>query len=249
MASAATVDPLPEPRTTIADDTASRPNPQTRTHSGRGRSRKRKSGDIISAEGDGKKRTFDDFFNFCSFVLAYEEQLERQASLNTITSNGHTNSIDFNHTNTYANSTHPNLNKTTNHASLMHIDHPNTSHTDTSDHSDHTASSHNLPPPPSSSSCDSSSEEGDNSLSNSLPPDSTHDKLEYTSEDESWNLVTCFCRRPFAGRPMIECSGCNTWVHLFCAKIRKSAVPDVYTCPRCAASSGKAGSRRAVLNS
>ena len=40
------------------------------------------------------------------------------------------------------------------------------------------------------------------------------------AEDESWNLVTCFCRRPFAGRPMIECSECSTWIHLFCAKIR-----------------------------
>ena len=53
------------------------------------------------------------------------------------------------------------------------------------------------------------------------------------ADDESWNLVTCFCRRPFAGRPMIECHKCKTWVHLFCAKIKKDQVPDVYICPKC----------------
>ncbi|MEE6483594.1 hypothetical protein FKM82_013606 [Ascaphus truei] len=53
------------------------------------------------------------------------------------------------------------------------------------------------------------------------------------SDDESWNLVTCFCMKPFAGRPMIECNECNTWMHLSCAKIRKSNVPEVYVCQRC----------------
>ena len=26
-------------------------------------------------------------------------------------------------------------------------------------------------------------------------------------EDEGWEMITCFCGKPFAGRPMIECSG------------------------------------------
>ena len=26
-------------------------------------------------------------------------------------------------------------------------------------------------------------------------------------DDEGWDMVTCFCGKPFAGRPMIECSG------------------------------------------
>ena len=52
-------------------------------------------------------------------------------------------------------------------------------------------------------------------------------------DDESWNLVTCFCGRPFAGRPMIECSQCLTWIHLFCAKIRKDNVPEVFVCQLC----------------
>ncbi|XP_078064135.1 PHD finger protein 23-like [Mustelus asterias] len=42
------------------------------------------------------------------------------------------------------------------------------------------------------------------------------------SDDDSWGLVTCYCQKPFAGRPMIECNQCNTWIHLSCAKIRKS---------------------------
>ncbi|XP_067879857.1 PHD finger protein 23B isoform X2 [Heterodontus francisci] len=53
------------------------------------------------------------------------------------------------------------------------------------------------------------------------------------SDDDSWGLVTCYCQKPFAGRPMIECNQCNTWIHLSCAKIRKSNVPDVFFCERC----------------
>ncbi|XP_062402348.1 PHD finger protein 13 isoform X1 [Sardina pilchardus] len=53
------------------------------------------------------------------------------------------------------------------------------------------------------------------------------------SDDDSWDLVTCFCMKPFAGRAMIECNQCNTWVHLSCAKIRKTNVPETYVCQRC----------------
>ncbi|XP_067826322.1 PHD finger protein 13 isoform X2 [Heptranchias perlo] len=53
------------------------------------------------------------------------------------------------------------------------------------------------------------------------------------SDDDSWALVTCYCMKPFAGRPMIECNECGTWIHLSCAKIRKSNVPEVYVCQKC----------------
>ncbi|CAM9939916.1 unnamed protein product [Lampetra fluviatilis] len=53
------------------------------------------------------------------------------------------------------------------------------------------------------------------------------------SDDASWKLITCYCMKPFAGRPMIECDECGTWVHLYCAKIRKSNVPDVFVCQPC----------------
>ncbi|XP_022094971.1 PHD finger protein 13-like isoform X2 [Acanthaster planci] len=52
-------------------------------------------------------------------------------------------------------------------------------------------------------------------------------------KDEEWELVTCYCLKPFAGRPMIECSECATWIHLSCAKIRKNNVPDIFLCQRC----------------
>lgn len=52
-------------------------------------------------------------------------------------------------------------------------------------------------------------------------------------EDDSWDLVTCFCLKPFAGRPMIECSECGTWVHLSCAKVRRTHVPEVFICQPC----------------
>ncbi|KAH0624287.1 hypothetical protein JD844_007984 [Phrynosoma platyrhinos] len=54
-----------------------------------------------------------------------------------------------------------------------------------------------------------------------------------TDEDDAWDLITCFCLKPFAGRPMIECNECTTWIHLSCAKIRKSNVPDIFICQRC----------------
>uniref|UniRef100_A0A674PI32 PHD finger protein 13 n=1 Tax=Takifugu rubripes TaxID=31033 RepID=A0A674PI32_TAKRU len=51
--------------------------------------------------------------------------------------------------------------------------------------------------------------------------------------DDSWDLITCYCGKPFAGRPMIECNQCGIWVHLSCAKIKKSNVPDVFYCHKC----------------
>ncbi|XP_026854392.2 PHD finger protein 23A [Electrophorus electricus] len=51
--------------------------------------------------------------------------------------------------------------------------------------------------------------------------------------DDSWDLITCYCGKPFAGRPMIECDECGVWVHLSCAKIKKNNVPDVFYCHRC----------------
>ncbi|XP_067423160.1 PHD finger protein 13 isoform X1 [Emydura macquarii macquarii] len=76
------------------------------------------------------------------------------------------------------------------------------------------------------------------------------------SDDDSWDLVTCFCMKPFAGRPMIECNECHTWIHLSCAKIRKSHVPEVYVCQKCRDSKfnirrsnrSRMGSRRRFLD-
>ncbi|KAL3841682.1 hypothetical protein ACJMK2_019793 [Sinanodonta woodiana] len=53
------------------------------------------------------------------------------------------------------------------------------------------------------------------------------------SDDDSWDLITCHCLKPYAGRPMIECNECNTWIHLSCAKIRKTNIPEVYVCQHC----------------
>jgi len=64
------------------------------------------------------------------------------------------------------------------------------------------------------------------------------------SDDDSWDLVTCFCMKPFAGRAMIECNKCNTWIHLSCAKIRKSHVPETYVCQSCRETDGPADARR-----
>ncbi|CAE1325127.1 PHD finger protein 13 [Acanthosepion pharaonis] len=53
------------------------------------------------------------------------------------------------------------------------------------------------------------------------------------TDEESWDLITCHCLKPYAGRPMIECSECSTWIHLSCAKIRKSNIPETFVCQQC----------------
>merc|ERR1712045_525368 len=52
-------------------------------------------------------------------------------------------------------------------------------------------------------------------------------------EDEGWDMVTCFCGKPFAGRPMIECSGCYTWIHIKCARLKRTHIPDTWYCTKC----------------
>uniref|UniRef100_A0A673KLI5 PHD finger protein 23A-like n=1 Tax=Sinocyclocheilus rhinocerous TaxID=307959 RepID=A0A673KLI5_9TELE len=61
----------------------------------------------------------------------------------------------------------------------------------------------------------------------------TDEDIMVESGDDSWDLITCYCGKPFAGRPMIECDECSIWVHLSCAKIKKSNVPDIFYCYRC----------------
>ncbi|XP_062503860.1 PHD finger protein 23A-like [Corticium candelabrum] len=74
----------------------------------------------------------------------------------------------------------------------------------------------------------------DDRHSSSRSPDSVVDEnIDYSSDDESWNLVTCFCEKPFAGRPMIECNQCSTWIHLACERIREDHVPSVFVCAKC----------------
>ncbi|TRY81541.1 hypothetical protein DNTS_012070 [Danionella cerebrum] len=66
----------------------------------------------------------------------------------------------------------------------------------------------------------------------------TDEDIMVESGDDSWDLITCYCGKPFAGRPMIECEECSIWVHLSCAKIKKSNVPDIFYCYRCRDSQG-----------
>ena len=46
-------------------------------------------------------------------------------------------------------------------------------------------------------------------------------------------LITCYCHKPFAGRPMIECSSCLTWIHLKCANLKRNNIPDTWHCRKC----------------
>ncbi|XP_070532705.1 PHD finger protein 13-like [Ptychodera flava] len=84
----------------------------------------------------------------------------------------------------------------------------------------------------SSDSLDSMSSTMSSSSTNSTLIPKRRNDIREDGED-SFDLITCYCNKPFAGRPMIECSECQTWIHLSCAKIRKSNIPDVFVCQRC----------------
>ncbi len=63
--------------------------------------------------------------------------------------------------------------------------------------------------------------------------DSIRHIVHFLVPDDSFDSITCFCRKPFAGRPMIECSKCLVWLHLSCAKVRRNNIPDEFICQRC----------------
>ncbi|KAJ8048901.1 PHD finger protein 13 [Holothuria leucospilota] len=77
--------------------------------------------------------------------------------------------------------------------------------------------------------------EGSSTTSISEMDDSLRGRFQHREleKGEDWYSVTCYCGKPFSGRPMIECNECTTWIHLSCAKIRKSNVPDVFVCQKC----------------
>jgi hypothetical protein len=48
------------------------------------------------------------------------------------------------------------------------------------------------------------------------------------------DLITCYCNRPYAGRPMVECDRCLTWIHITCTNLkRRDRVPEVWNCYKC----------------
>lgn len=69
----------------------------------------------------------------------------------------------------------------------------------------------------------------DSSINSEIAGSSQNEKQSEEEDTDSFNLVTCFCGKPFAGRPMIECLECLTWIHLSCARIKKNNIPEVST--------------------
>lgn len=51
-------------------------------------------------------------------------------------------------------------------------------------------------------------------------------------DDPSNESITCFCKKPFAGRMMIECDFCQIWYHVDCVKLDAKGLPDEYYCAR-----------------
>ncbi|XP_033609289.1 PHD finger protein 23-like isoform X4 [Cryptotermes secundus] len=71
------------------------------------------------------------------------------------------------------------------------------------------------------------------SIKSESPAGSVSEERKGLETEDSYDLVTCYCTKPFAGRPMIECSKCLTWIHLSCAKIKKTNIPEVFICVKC----------------
>jgi len=70
-----------------------------------------------------------------------------------------------------------------------------------------------------------------------LPRASQHSDTDTVTDDydegDDDGVITCFCKKPFGGRAMIECSSCLSWFHLSCVNVRKSAIPEIWYCPSC----------------
>lgn len=61
--------------------------------------------------------------------------------------------------------------------------------------------------------------------------------------DDGWDQITCFCNKPYAGLPMVECTSCFTWLHQKCARLKRNRkIPDDWRCFRCEAKKPKSES-------
>ena len=63
------------------------------------------------------------------------------------------------------------------------------------------------------------------------------------------DLITCYCNRPYAGRPMVECDSCLTWIHITCTDLkRRDRVPEVWHCYKCVEKRDEAKGNNQVKN-
>lgn len=134
------------------------------------KSKKTKAVEIEEGSPRKRRRTAEDFFTFCKYILEYENyEATKEEELHQTSPVGSTESGEFTFSSESNGSTSQSVIKTT----------------------------------------------------------------DIESEGDSYDLITCFCMKPFAGRPMIECSQCLTWVHLSCAKIRRNNIPEEFICQQC----------------
>lgn len=166
-------------------------------------------------------RTPEDFYLFCQFILEYANYNE-MCDQETLRSS---NNSPLDSTGSAAESTISSaVNDESNHAISNAVD---------ADHKEISGKD---------------SDDGSNAMVNENSPDELVKKtsaidVSSTNEDddsdidaESYNLITCYCGKPYAARPMIECSRCLTWLHLSCAKIKRKKIPDIFICVKCAKS-------------
>ena len=131
-----------------------------------------------------RKRTSEDFLNFCNIVLDYENYQDLDRRRHTSSPLGSTGSTEA------ASSTDSfpiNNNNNNKPSSSSKKRRRKSSHSDADDH-----------------------------------------------PDDNWDQITCYCKKPFAGRPMIECSRCLTWIHIKCSGLKRNAkIPENWFCSKC----------------
>ncbi|XP_031622691.1 PHD finger protein 23B-like [Contarinia nasturtii] len=188
--------------------------------------------DGASSSGDGtvghrQPRTPEDFYLFCQFILEYENYGD-EYSQDALRSSNHS-PLDSTGSATESTTSSAVNEDESNHA--IPIVDTTTKDLDTNDLNGTNVMLN-----------DTSTDDVTKSLESTIDASSTNEDDDSDIDADSYNLITCYCGKPYAARPMIECSQCLTWLHLSCAKIKRKNIPDIFICVKCAKTTGQQSS-------